>query len=110
LKLILRDYAKGTMLDRQYVSVHIPAEATADINFKVWFRTGIDVPTTIDAHAEKVTDNVPDDVCDGKGKLPLNMWLVVDRLKGTLKEISREQQDFTPPAPFFPADGGSWAE
>ncbi len=110
LKLVLRDYSKGIMLDRQYVAVHIPAEATADIGFKVWFRTGIDVPITIEVHAEQVTDNVPDDVCNGSGKLPLNMWLVVNNLKGTLKEISRENQEFTPPAPFFPADGGSWAE
>jgi len=110
LKLVLRDYAKGAMLDRQYVSVHVPAEATADISFKVWFRTGIDVPLTIDAHAEQVTDDIQDDVCNGTGRLPLNMWLVVDKLKGTLQEISRDSHDFTPPAPFYPADGGSWSE
>ena len=110
LKLILRDYSLGEMLDRQYVTVKVPAEATVDVNYKVWFRTGLDVPQSIEAHAEQVIENITDDVCDGTGKLPFNMWLLVNNLKGHLKEISQEGQDFVPPAPFFPDEGGSWSE
>lgn len=108
LKMVLRDYSKGTMLDRQYVTVCVPAETTIDVNFKIWFRTGFDVPITIEVHAESVTESIPDDVCSGTGRLPLNMWLMVSHLRGTLMEASREHQEFIPPAPFFPND--SWAE
>ena len=110
LKLVLRDYTKGTILDRQYVTVSIPAMSTADASFKAWFKTGIDVPATIEVHAEPVIDSIPDDACNGTGRLPLNVYLVVNNLKGSLKEVAREGQEFTPPAPFYPADGGSWAE
>jgi hypothetical protein len=110
LKLVLRDYSKGTMLDRQYVAVSIPALSTVDASFKAWFRTGVDVPATIEVHAEPVIDNIADDACNGTGKLPLNLWLVVNSLKGSLQEVAREDQEFNPPAPFYPAEGGSWAE
>jgi len=110
LKLVLRDYSKGAMLDRQYVAVRIPAETTTEVSFNVWFRTGFEIPITIEVHAETVTDNVSDDVCKGSGRLPLNLWLMASNLRGALGEAAHKQQEFIPPAPFFPADGGSWAE
>jgi hypothetical protein len=110
LKLVLRDYSKGVMLDRQYVAVHIPAESTTEVNFRIWFRTGFEIPITIEVHTETVTDNIPDDVCGGSGRLPLNMWLMASKLKNALSEVSQQQHEFVLPAPFFPADGGSWAE
>lgn len=108
LKLVLRDYVKGAMLDRQYVAVQVPAEATADVSFNVWFRTGFEIPITIEVHAEVVTDNIPCDVCSGSGQLPLNMWLMAGSLKGALSDVTHNQHEFTPPAPYFPND--SWAE
>ena len=110
LKVVLRDYSTSRMLDRQYVTVDVAAQSTVDANFKVWFRTGIDVPITIEVNAEPVVDNIPDDACNGTGKMPYNLWLIVSKLKGNLLEVSRQDQEFTPPAPFFPDQGGSWAE
>jgi hypothetical protein len=110
LKLVLRDYSKSNMLDRQYVQVSVAALSTVDASFQTWFRTGIDVPITIEVNAEPVVDTIPDDACNGTGKLPFNLWLVVNSLQGTSLEVSREGQEFTPPAPFFPSEGGSWAE
>jgi len=110
LKLVLRDFTKGAMLDRQYVYVFVPAESTTEIEFKVWFRTGFEIPITIEVHAETVTDNIPDEVCGGRGRLPLNLWLMANNLKETLNDVTHRHYEFIPPAPFFPADGGSWAE
>ncbi|MCL2149893.1 MAG: hypothetical protein FWH51_03040 [Dehalococcoidia bacterium] len=108
LKLVLRDFTQGAMLDRQYVNVRIPAETTVDFNFRVWFRTGFEIPLTIEVHVEPVTDTITDEVCGGNGRLPFNMWLMANNLKDTLNEKSQKQQEFIPPAPFFPLD--SWAE
>lgn len=110
LKLVLRDYSNGTMLDRQYVQVSIPAEATSDAHFNVWFRSGLFVPITIEVHAEQVTDKIADEACGGSGKLPLNKWFLVNSLKGKIQEVSSDDQGYIPPAPFFPSDGGSWSE
>lgn len=110
LKLVLRDYSNSTMLDRQYVKVLVPAEVTSDVYFNVWFRSGLDVPTTIEVHAEQVTDKIIDEACNGTGRLPLNMWFLVDSLKGKIQEVSRDDQGYIPPAPFYPSDGGAWSE
>ena len=108
LKLVLRDYTKGSMLDRQYVAVHVSAEATTEAFFRVWFRTAFEIPDTIEIHVESMTDDIQCDICDGKGHLPLNTWPMANTLKGALSEVSQKHHEFTPPAPFFPND--SWAE
>ncbi len=110
LKLVLRDYTVGVMLDRQYVAVHVPADATTEISFNVWFRTGFEIPYTIEVHVETVNDNVLDEVCNGSGRLPLNMWLMASNLKGALNNVSQKHREFIPPAPFFHPDGADWAE
>lgn len=108
LKLVLRDYSKGRVLDTQYVTVHIPAQAIAEVDLKVWFRTGVDVPTTTEIYAETVTDSVPDNVCTGRGVLPFNLWLLVSSLQAEFEKTSPTYQDFSPPPPFYPP--ADWAE
>ena len=110
IKFILRDYSEGSMIDRQYTIVTIPAETNMEATFKVWFQSGEDVPSDTEVYAEPVTDAIEDDTCNGTGKLSLNSWLMVNVLKDSFEKIATSELQFEPPPPYFPPEGGDTDE
>lgn len=110
VRVILRDYSEARVLDVKYLPVFIPGQSHANISFRVWFRTGLDLPPTTEVRVEPVLYDIPDATCEGTGKLPLNLWLFANGLKTSFEELSREDREFRPPAPYFPPEGGDAGE
>ncbi|MCJ7769404.1 MAG: hypothetical protein MUO92_02870 [Dehalococcoidales bacterium] len=90
--------------------VTIPGQSNMESTFKVWFQTGLDVPLDTEVYAEPVLDAIPDDTCNGTGKLSLNTWLMVQALKDSFEEIATIELEFEPPPPYFPPEGGDTDE
>lgn len=111
IKLVLKEYAKGRVMDIQYLSVAIPGESAIEATYTVWFGTGLDVPGRTDIYAEVVTGEVPDDTCNGNGKVSLNTWLLVNGFKDSFREVVRVHHEYKPPVWYPPeTEGGGWAE
>ncbi|MFC1847065.1 hypothetical protein ACFLYS_03305 [Chloroflexota bacterium] len=110
IKFVLRDYSEGSMIDRQYAMVSIPTESNMEATFKVWFQSGLDVPSDTEVFAEPVIDALPDDTCNGTGELSLNSWLMVNVLKDSFEEVVTSELEFEPPPPYFPPEGGDTDE
>lgn len=111
VKLVLKEYAKGRVMDIQYLSVAIPGESAIEATYTVWFGTGLDVPGRTDVFAEVVTGEIPDETCSGGGKVSLNTWLLVNGFKDKFKEVVRVHHEYKPPVWYPPeTEGGGWAE
>lgn len=111
VKLVLKEYAKGRVMDIQYLSVAIPGESAIEATYTVWFGTGLDVPGRTDVFAEVVTGEITDETCSGTGKVSANTWLLVNGFKDKFQEVVRVHQEYKPPV-WYPPDteGGGWAE
>jgi len=103
IKLVLKEYAKGRVMDIQYLSVAIPGESAIEATYTVWFGTGLDVPGQTDIYAEVVTGEIPDDTCNGSGKVSLNTWLLVNGFKDSFREVVRVHHEYKPPV-WYPPD------
>jgi len=111
VKMVLKDYTKGAIMDIQYLSVSIPGESTIEASYIIYFGTALDVPGRTEVYAEVVTGEIEDYTCKGTGKVPLNIAFLVSRLKDVFQEKSRIIQEYKPPV-FYPpeTEGGGWAE
>ncbi len=111
VKLMLRDFTEGTVMGMQYIVVEIPGETSIDVTYPVWFVTAPVVAKVSEVHAEVVTGDIPDESCDGTGKISLNSWLLVNGFKNKFQEAARALKDFKPPV-FFPSEteGGGYLE
>ena len=97
VKLVLKEYKKARIMDIQYLMAECPGETTIESTYIVWFMTGLDVPNETEVHVELVTGEIPDEICDGTGKVPLNTWFVIKFMKDRFRETLREQHEFRPP-------------
>lgn len=103
VKLTLIDLKQGKVVDNQYVILEVPAATSLDVSFTVWFLSEEDIMLLRDeVRGEIVIDEVPDITCNGKGRLPLNSWLVANGLKDTFIELGRESVHYEPPPEFDP--------
>lgn len=111
IKLVLKDFSEGRVMDIQYLSTAIPGESAIEATYTVWFGTGLDVPGRTDVFAEVVTGEIPDETCGGTGKVSANTWLLVNGFKDKFKEVVRVHHEYKPPV-WYPPDteGGGWAE
>lgn len=111
IKLILRDFSQGKVLDIRYLGVAIPGESAIEATYTVWFSTGLDVPGKTEIHAEVVAGEVPDETCNGSGKVSLNIWLLANGFKEAFQEVVRAHEEYKPPVWYPPeTEGGGWAE
>jgi len=111
IKLVLKDFSEGRVMDIQYLSTAIPGESTIEATYTVWFGTGLDVPGRTDVFAEVITGEIPDETCDGSGKVSANTWLLVNGFKDKFREEVRIHQEYKPPVWYPPeTEGGGWDE
>jgi len=110
IKLILREFRKGKVLDIQYLYIDFPGETTMDCTYVVWFRSGLDAPLLTEVHAELETGEIPDLTCNGTGKVLINTWHLVNYLKESFLETARVEQEFRPPIYYDPFTDPDWAE
>jgi len=111
IKLVLREHIEGRVMDTQYISVAIEGYNTVESVYAVWFKTGLDIPGRTDVYAEVIKGNVPDEICEGTGRVSVNTWLLISGFKESFAEAAREQHEYKPPVYYPPAtEGGGWAE
>jgi hypothetical protein len=92
VKMVLRDYTKGAVMDIQYLSVSIPGRTAVESTYVIYFGTALDVPGRTEVFAEVVA-------------------LLVNRLTDVFEEKARTVKEYKPPI-YYPPDteGGGWAE
>lgn len=110
IKIILREFGKGKVMDIKYVTIELPGEATIDVTYVVWFQSGLDAPLLTEVHAELETGEIPDETCSGTGKVPLNSWLLINNLKENIQEVARVTKEFKPPVYYGPELDPDWDE
>jgi len=108
IKLILKEYITGNVIDIQYVSVAIAAKTIMETDYTVYFGTGIDIPGKTEISAEVVTGEIEDTVCDGTGSVPINLAFLINGFKDSFLEEARSIKQYKPPV-YYPPDEG-WAE
>jgi hypothetical protein len=96
LRLALIDETLGKMLDDQIVVADVPAESRVETSYSVYFLTLIDDPVSSRVGAGVLTGEVPDQVCGGTGRIPLNSWLFYNATLEQLIEIQRIEANFEP--------------
>lgn len=104
VKLALIDFERGKVLDTKYTVVEIPGGTSLNVVYNVWFETGLDEALKTDVNAVVLLGEIPDETCNGTGKISLNTWFLVDGLKNSFEEIARAEQPFTSPV------GWQWEE
>jgi hypothetical protein len=100
IKLTLLDTVRdegSNLIDTQYVRIMVPAKTVVKNSFKVYFGTGIDVPDRVKVQTEVVVGGVPDDACDGRGRVSLNTWPFTAALKNIFVEGTRQENVYRPP-------------
>ncbi len=103
VKLSLIDLKQGKVVDNEYVILEVPAGTSLDVSYTVWFKSQEDLRLLRDeVRSEVVVDELPDRICNGEGRLPLNSWLVATALKEQFRELERESVQYAPPLEFDP--------
>ncbi len=98
-------------MDTQYLLVNIQGETTIEATYAIWFGTGLDVAGLTEVFAEVITGDIPDDICDGRGRVALNIWFLLNGFKDNFKEITRIRHEYQPPVWYPPeTEGGGWNE
>jgi len=111
IKMVLRDYTKGVIMDIRYLSVSVPGQSSIEASYIIYFGTALDVAGRTEVFAEVVTGEIEDYTCEGTGKVPLNAAFLISRLKDVFKEKSRTVQEYKPPTYYVPdTEGGGWEE
>ena len=72
VRLVLIDQIRGQILDDQIVVVQVPALSGMESTHSVVFLTLIDDPQQVRVDAQELRNEVPDQVCEGTGKVALN--------------------------------------
>jgi hypothetical protein len=98
VRLSLVDLNEGQLIDIQYVTVEVPAKTQLDVRHTLWFMSEEWIIFyRSEVQARIVLDEVEDLACRGKGRLPLNKWLLANVVKDTFEELGREQVHYDPP-------------
>lgn len=82
------EFAPGSVIDTQYVTLEIPGETSLDVSYSIWFLSVWLLRPKV--YAEVVIDDVPDVTCNVTGKVPLNTWLLVNCFKDSLLKLGGE--------------------
>lgn len=104
LKMVLTDTLMDRMIDEQFVEIEIAGLTALDTKYTVWFGSSLGTNTGIietsgqlEVNVEVVVGDIPDLVCNGTGKIPLNTLFFVNGLKDTFSNIVRDEQTYHPP-------------
>ncbi len=97
LLLYLIDYAAGKPMDRQYTVVEIAGKTSVDVTYNVLFLSGTDEPRRTEVRAEVFQGEVPCQSCNGKGRVPLNAWPIVNGLKEKFIQLQQIEKPWSVP-------------
>jgi hypothetical protein len=97
VKMILVDYAKGQPVSHIYYVVDVPASTVSEYVFNLWFRVSADVEVRTEVKATVVTGEIPCDICEGTGRIPLNIVPMANDLEERYKEMIRVDTPWMPP-------------
>jgi hypothetical protein len=98
IKLVLVDFAKGTPEDNRYTVVEVPAKSAWEFHFSVWFSSNHDQKRVTEVKAAVLTGEVPDDTCDGTGKVALNQLPLINNLKDQFQQLYVAEVPWVPPS------------
>lgn len=111
VKLVLLDlskgdeFAPGSVMDAQYVTLEIPGETSLDVTYGILFLSEEDVwRGRTEVYAEVAIEYVPDVTCNETGKVPLNNWLLVNGFKDSFLELGKEGVHYEPAMLFGSGD------
>ena len=100
LKLTLVDISNPDripIVDTQYRPIELSGMSVVNLSYMVVFGTGLDAFGQTEVRINIMTGDVPDILCKGSGRVPLNTWLFINGLKDTFVEQIREEADYRPP-------------
>ena len=103
VKAILKGYAKGNVLDSQYLPVSIPGQSTVEEKYDIAFKAGLDQPEAAKVETQLESGDFDCKICSGSGKVALNSWLLARTLENSYRSISLIEHEYTP-APYLPPD------
>jgi hypothetical protein len=98
LKMVLIDFEEGVPTDNRYTVVEVPAESAWEYEFSVWFQSNHDEKRVTEVQAAILTGEVPDETCDGTGKIAMNTYPLINNLKDQFQELYRAEVPWVPPA------------
>ena len=98
IKMTLVDFLEGRPTDNRYTVVEIPANSSWEFQFSAWFQSNHDEKRVTEVRAEVLTGEVPDETCNGTGKISLNTYPVISSLKQQFQELYAAEIPWVPPA------------
>ena len=87
LKMVLIDFVEGKKMDTQYKVVEVPKKTSVVVEYSVWFVSNHDEKKVTEVATTILTGNIPDETCNGSGKIPINTWPLINSLKDKFKEL-----------------------
>jgi hypothetical protein len=101
LKMVLIDFKEGKPADTQYTVVEVQAGSSWAIEYSISFSSNHDEKRVTEVKAEILTGEIPDETCDGTGKIPLNTWPLVNNLKDKFQELEQIEIPWVPPMQWY---------
>jgi len=98
LKLVLIDFEEGKPTDNRYTVVEVPAKSAWEYDFSVWFQSNHDEKRVTEVQAVVLTGEVPDETCDGTGRIALNTYPLINNLKDQFQELYKAEVPWVPPS------------
>jgi len=98
LKMVLIDFVEGTPEDNQYTLVEVPAGSIWEYEFKMWFQSNHDKKRVTEVKAAVLTGEVPDETCNGTGKIALNQYPLISNLKDEFQQLNMAEVPWAPPS------------
>jgi len=97
LKMVLIDFEEGKPQDNQYTVVEVPANSAWEFKYSLWFQSNHDERKVTEVQAAILTGEVPDETCDGTGKVALNQYPLVSNLKNQFQQLYVAEVPWAPP-------------
>jgi len=104
LKMVLIDFEEGKPQDNQYTVVEVPANSAWEYQYSVWFQSNHDKKKITEVKTAILTGEVPDETCDGTGKVPINQYPLVTNLESKFKQL------YVAEVPWAPPEQWEWAD
>ena len=98
IKLVLIDFEEGKPTDNRYTVVEVPANSAWEFQFSAWFQSNHDEKRVTEVQAAVLTGEVPDETCDGTGKVALNQYPLISNLKNQFQHLYVAEVPWVPPA------------
>jgi hypothetical protein len=101
LKMVLIDFVEGKPMDTQYKVIEVPEQTNAIVEYSVWFVSNHDEKKVTEVATTTLTGDIPDETCNGTGKIPINTYPLISSLKDKFQETVQTHVPWVPPDVWF---------